>query len=352
MTTTPSWACCTNEDTENYEQFINCIRCNKSYHFHCLSIPEIPNDSDIYRQWKCPGCMILISKTVTKDSTPMRNISTTRGNKRQALNSPPASTALTADDVRSIVQEVIKTEFATLLQQINNTIVSTINRELEPIKKDVDELKTSLTFHTKEFDEFQSDHVKAMSCITGLEDENRQLKNTVAELNYRLNYLEQHARSNNLEIQCLTESTKENLYTVVKQLGSAVGYELKDVDILHATRIAKLNTKNPRPRSIVVQLASPRTRDSLLAAVIEYNKKHSLNKLNTANFGLAGNKTPVYVVEHLSPSNKALHAATRLKAKEKGYKYVWVRGGRIFVKKTDDADHVLIKNQDTLNKLL
>ncbi|CAB3254133.1 unnamed protein product [Arctia plantaginis] len=260
---TLKWGCCTNEEAEEHEQLINCIRCNKSYHFLCLSLPEIPADSDVYRQWKCPVCMILTSKTRTKDCTPVRNtsVSTTRGSKRQALNSPPESSAVTAEDVRSIEQSVIETEFATLLKQLNNTLVSTLNKELEPLKTDIEELKTSFTFHTKEFDELKSEHVIVKSNIINLKEENQQLNNTVSELRQKLNYLEQHARSNNLEIQCLPENAKENLYTVVKQLGSVVGCELKDGDILHATRTAKLNKSIARPRSVVVQLASPRTRD-------------------------------------------------------------------------------------------
>lgn len=59
----------------------------------------------------------------------------------------------------------------------------------------------------------------------------------------------------------------------------------------------------------------------------------------------------IYIVEDLSPSNKALHAATRIKAKEKNYKYVWLRNGKIFVKKSDGSDYILIKNMNDLNKL-
>ncbi|CAB3256152.1 unnamed protein product [Arctia plantaginis] len=156
--TTPSWGCCANEDTDEYEQFINCIICNKSYHFLCLSIPEIPNDSDVHRQWKCPGCMILITKSSREDRTPLRTVSTRRGGKRQALNSPPNPATVTADDVRSIVRDVIKTELAAMLHQINSTIVNTINKELEPVKREVEDLKESLLYHTKDFDELRSEH--------------------------------------------------------------------------------------------------------------------------------------------------------------------------------------------------
>lgn len=117
----------------------------------------------------------------------------------------------------------------------------------------------------------------------------------MADLSHRINYLEQQTRSNNLELQCLPENKQENLYTVVKQLGSVVGCVLSDNDILHCTRVAKLQATNTRPRSVVVQLASPRIRDNLLASTIDYNKEKKTNteKLNSADLGIAGDKKPV-----------------------------------------------------------
>ena len=62
-------------------------------------------------------------------------------------------------------------------------------------------------------------------------------------------------------------------------------------------------------------------------------------------------RRPIYVMEHLSPSLKSLHAATRIKAKEKGYKYVWIKSGRIYVRKTDSSEHKCVKNIESLNSL-
>lgn len=349
---TPSWGCCTNKSMVGNDKFINCVQCNKPYHFLCLSITEISKESKEYNVWKCPECLSQMPKVSKKDCTPIRNVTTSRGNKRPALNSPTKITAVTSDEVRSIVQEVVHKELDTMAQQFTNMIVTIINRELEPIINEMKDLKESLNFHTAEFDRFQSEHVELKGNFKHLQEENNSFKKTVCDLSQRLNYLEQQARSSNLEIQCLPENKQENLFSVAKQLGSVVGCGIKDGDIMNCTRIAKLQTSSDRPRSIVVQLASPRIRDQLLASVINYNKKTPECKLSSADFGLAGNKTPVYVVEHLSPAHKALHAATRLKAKEKGYKFVWVRNGRIFVRKNVDSDHILIKTIETVNKLV
>lgn len=113
-----------------------------------------------------------------------------------------------------------------------------------------------------------------------------------------------------------------------------------------------MNRENKRPRSIVVQFNSVKIRDEYLAASLSFNKNKPIkDKLNSSHIGLEGEKTAIFISEHLSPTNKALHAATRAAAKEKGYKYVWVKNGRVFARKSDDSDYIFIRNTDSLSKL-
>lgn len=117
------------------------------------------------------------------------------------------------------------------------------------------------------------------------------------------------------------------------------------------TRIAKRDTSNPRPRS-VLERSSPRLRDTFLAACVNYNKANSKAKLNSSHLGISMDKpTQIYVTEHLSPENKALHAATRTRAKELGYKFVWTRNGRIFIKKDESSPAIVIGDREKLNLL-
>lgn len=162
--------------------------------------------ADESRKLTGSGCSKLSLNPSSKDCTPTRNVNISRGNKRPALNSPPENKMLTSDDVREIVQDVVKTELAAMLQKWKSTIVSVINEELEPMRSEVRELSVSLDFHTKQFEEFQSEHVALKNTVKELKDENIQLNRSNLELNQRLNNLEQQARSNNLEKQCCPEN--------------------------------------------------------------------------------------------------------------------------------------------------
>ncbi|XP_047032296.1 uncharacterized protein LOC124641458 [Helicoverpa zea] len=295
-----------------------------------------------------------VSPTNKTDTTTLRNVSTTRGNKRQALSSPPqvaTEEKLSRDNVRQIIQEVMKTELSQMLLKINESTNNILNRELQPIHEKIAVMTDSMTFMNSQYEDLLKEHAASKEIIKDLQRVNMDMKNNIGDLKERINQLEQQTRSNNIEIQCLPEKKQENLFHIVAALSKVVGCTMEDRDILHCTRVAKLNPKNTRPRSIVVQLASPRIRDQLLASSISFNKNNSENKLNTTHLGYSGPKTAIYIMEHLSSTNKSLHAAARIKAKELGYKYVWVRGGRVFMRKVQESEHILIRNKDILDKL-
>lgn len=245
----------------------------------------------------------------------------------------------------------MKAEFSDMLAELNKNLIKTMNSELETVNTEIKEMVKSMQFINKQFEDFERIQKESNETIHSLELENTELKTAMANLNVRVNNLEQQSRSNNIEVQCMPEAKNENVYSVIKQLGKVVNCEVQDKDILYCTRIAKSNPKSTRPKSIVAQLASPKLRDQLLASVIQFNKGNRDKKLNCGHLGLPGVNSPVYVTEHLSPANKALHAAARTKAKEMNYKYVWVRNGKIFVRRDDGAEYLLIKNMNSLSKL-
>ncbi|KAF9405079.1 hypothetical protein HW555_014025 [Spodoptera exigua] len=341
-----TWGCC--DQVVVNEKYATCVKCHKKYHYNCLSLKEkynVPND------WQCPTCINSGPKISKSDSTPLRNVSTTRGNKRPALGSPPKTDNITlsCDDIRQLIQDAVKKEQAEMLSKFTETL----NRQLQPIKEQMDKMDKSMLFMNSQYEDLLKEYCASKETVKELQKENLEMKMCINDLSSRVNQLEQQTRSifQNIEIQCLPEKKQENLLQIVTQLSKVVGSGIVDSDIKYCTRVAKQSSTNSRPRSIVVQLASPRTRDQFLAATIKYNKSNPDNKLNTSHLGYAGPKSPIFITEHLSTTNKALHTAARIKAKELGYQFVWVRGGRIFIRKEQESEHILVRSKDTLNKL-
>ena len=58
-----------------------------------------------------------------------------------------------------------------------------------------------------------------------------------------------------------------------------------------------------------------------------------------------------HVNEHLSRGNKLLFRDARRAAREKQYKYVWVRGGKIFLRKDDRARVIHVSDADKISRL-
>lgn len=185
--------------------------------------------------------------------------------------------------------------------------------------------------------------------IHRLEEDNKQLHSAISDLTIRLSRTEQHMRENNVEVNGVPEHKSENLVKTIMQLASIVKTSIKEDDIINVTRVAKIDKSSDRPRSIIAKFQSVRHRDSLLAAVAAYNKCNKDDKLNSRHLGLGGPKASVFVSEHLIPSTKALHASTRLKAREMKYKFVWVRNGRVYVRKNEESGKaIFIRNMDCL----
>lgn len=288
-----------------------------------------------------------------------------------AEKSPPVATRAARVETEVNLQDTILTEIRKLRREMNEkfdsqqaslakfeTTLATVRKEVNDLSlrfssmyEDFDEFKKTVSFLSDAHDEQVELNARNKNFITELLQNNATMSTQVRELETRLEQIDQLARENNVEIQCIPEHKTENLLTIVKQVGRVVGNELQDSEIQSFHRVAKLNEETNRPRSIVVKLASPRVRDNLLAAVRNFNKKNELEKLNSSHIGIGGAKQPIFVTENLTLANKKLHAATRIAAKEKKYNFVWVRNGRIFVRKDVTTKSLLVKNFKCLESL-
>lgn len=351
------WGCCPYGDDNDKQSFIKCNGCNQNYHFSCIAEVKSSFSSESALLWKC-----LICKPKTNanknDDTPVRSVNATRGNKRQAFNSPEIPepdtgfAAVTKNDVHDIIKSAISSELDKIVDKLSNTVSKSLDTKLKPLETEMSKMRDSMDFLSHKYDELLKEHVAMKEVMKVVQDDNSLLKVTVNELNLKVEQLEQQARSNNIEIQCVPERKQENVLEIIMNLSKAIDCKLDQTDIMNCTRIAKLRQDSPRPRSIVVQLASPRLRDQFIASVANFNKVNSKDKLNSTHLGLSGTTVPIFVCEHLTPTNKALHAAVRQKAKEAGYKFVWIRSGKIFVRKEVDSSYILIKNKDSLSKIV
>lgn len=374
------------------KEYLQCSTCNLRYDLLCSNISDKKFKTMKVvdkATWKCQDCRSKLPKTNNTD-TPVRTTKTespkhspkdtnvTMRSKRphspllspveddlvvssdtsQKKNNSPNTSANTTTTSSPITEEgtvlkITQSSFRQIIrQEIGNALKEVVAEQFKQINDLISGFRTSLEFFNEKYEEVKVNLEQNSSKLQAVEGENIKLRTCVQDLTKRINLMEQHNRVTNIELQNVPENRSENLITTVLQLSSITKCQIEDTDIAYCARIAKKDTQTARPRSILVKFNTPRLRDSFLAAAINFNKDNKNNKLNTSHLGIAAeNPTPIYVVEHLSADNKALHAAARVRGKELGYKFVWVRNGRVFMKKNDQAERIVITCQEVLKSI-
>ncbi|CAH0401661.1 unnamed protein product [Chilo suppressalis] len=343
---------------------LECSRCAEIYHYLCLNMSseEVNNiKQDAKLKWMCPNCRNKQPKgdntnNYVRPSTPtgLADITFNVARRKVQTKHDQVITSMgTSSDyvTRTDIQLLIREEMRSVMREFTCELTETITSRFKDITDQLSEFKDSLNFLSEHFDSLKEDIEKHSSDINTLNKENELLRCELNALSSRVRQMDQLSRSANLELQCVPEHRSENVLSIVKQLSGVVKCPVNDSDISYCSRIAKSNNNSERPRSILVKFSTPRLRDTVLAASIQYNKKNPDEKLNSSTLGIDDKKTPIFVVENLTPENRHLHAAARLRAKQLDYKYVWVRAGRVYMRKTDDSEPIFIRNIDVINNL-
>lgn len=172
---------------------------------------------------------------------------------------------------------------------------------------------------------------KKMSSVL---DENQGLKKQVEEMKDHVDELQQRSRMNNIIINGIQQNRNEDIYKVVEQ----IGLKLKIKDPLSQVQVAhRVNSTNKdKSKPIVVRLLNTKTRD-------QWTSAYRSNKLWEQNF---------YVNEHLTKRNQDILYKTKKFKAENGFKYVWVRDCKIFIRKTENTRVFVIRREEDLKRVL
>lgn len=336
--------------------YLICVTCKQGYDLLCASLTPKRfgiMDTEAKKKWNCQECL---SKLPKKDNsnTPIRLTNLPSGSTKDSILSQDdeyvtmrikkqysladnSSSYVTVEMLRKIVKE-----------EMTETISCLVSENLTNLNQQISGFEQSLSFISKQYDSLVQAVNEKNEIIKNLASHNQNLSSQVRDLKDKLSQVEQSLRIANVKITGVPEHKSENLVRTVEQLGRIVESPIAESDILHVTRIAKFNKESKRPRSIIVKLQNQNRRDELLAAVSRFNKKNRDKKLNTEHLGIGGHSQPIFVSEHLTLTMKHLHAATRMKAREVGFKFVWIRDGRIFVRKSELSPAICIKDEESL----
>ncbi|XP_064479072.1 uncharacterized protein LOC135392285 [Ornithodoros turicata] len=156
----------------------------------------------------------------------------------------------------------------------------------------------------------------------------------IRQLKVQINELDQYGRRNNIEIRGLPYLAGEALLDVVNEVAlklelpplTGVGY-----DAMHRL----LSQSNAHAPPVIIKFKDRKTRDAWLGQ----RSKLKLNSQTVRN-------EQIFLCENLTLQNKKLLWQARMSAKEKGYQFVWVRNGLIFVGRADGTTAIEITHTE------
>lgn len=185
---------------------------------------------------------------------------------------------------------------------------------------------------------------KCLKIIDDLVEKNKTLNKKVADLEQRVEEMEQYSRANAVEIQGVPEQKNEDVVSVVMGVGKALDMDITESMIDACHRLGRRTGPNSPPPGIIVKFVRRLDKEEIL------QKRRVKRTLSTRHMNLSMDQ-PIYINEALTPVRRRLLAEARRIKREKGIKFLWVRGGKIFLRREESAPVVQVTCQADLDKL-
>ncbi|XP_046384872.1 uncharacterized protein LOC124155198 [Ischnura elegans] len=263
--------------------------------------------------WKCSECQ-----------------SVHRQSLRDSVSSDRCEGSTSLEDVYALIKEM-KNE----LKVTENNLGDSINKLYERLDDSVKIIEEQ----GKRLD-------RCYEQISALQNENVQLKKRVNDALSRCDDLEQRALVNSVEIHGVPFSAHENLTQVVCKIGTELGVEIKDEAIDFCYRYKSMS--NDKPGGIHVKFVSQRTKEDIL---LKRRVKRNFSTRHLTLEGTPPTDSPIYINESLCPGRRRLFSAAREAKKTKNYDFLWIRGGKIYLRKAEKHPAKLVLCMDDISKL-
>ena len=191
--------------------------------------------------------------------------------------------------------------------------------------------------HTQEIQKLKEENARLSTVTSELSIECTNLSTETINLREQLDGVETYLRVNNIEISGLDDPVNENetveglILECLNGLNPETPLTPNDIDICH-----ELPQRNGG-KNHVVRFVSRKTKFMAIDA-----KKKPANRQYTFR------TKPIYINEHLTPKNKHLFMLAKEKKNSNQYKYLWTRGGRVFIRKDDSSAVIKVDSEEII----
>ncbi|CAG9773119.1 unnamed protein product [Ceutorhynchus assimilis] len=180
--------------------------------------------------------------------------------------------------------------------------------------------------------------------IKTLKAENIEMQKEIRSIKNQNMIREQEAKTNNV-VPVGMKNTIDEQKTCLPELKNKTDKVLNYIDFSirpsdYKVRIINMNKENS---PILVTFQTQQQKLSVLS------KRREKGKIISNDCGLEG-PSPIFVNEDLTSEQRRLFRSART-LREKDYQYVWVKGGRVFVRRSGSEDVVRVRTDEDIQRL-
>uniref|UniRef100_T1HTD6 PHD domain-containing protein n=2 Tax=Rhodnius prolixus TaxID=13249 RepID=T1HTD6_RHOPR len=303
-----------------------CAKCKLIFHLECVGLTS--EDwimlKDLNKTWLCAVC--------SKDMRAARTDSTPA--------SPVPSTVPSTSDVHTL-KELLKAVQSNT-SALNNFIESQKVQNAD-ILKSLDTCHCSIKENTDTTNALQMKVDSLIARVEELSSEKRLLESRVSQLQMTVEVLKQASRDKTVEIHNIPFVQGENTGDLLDKIGIALDVDVGEVDFVYRAKPTPSTIDPPRPPPIIASFLRRSTCDNLVA------RRKVKRDFSTRHIGWDVQENHIiYINESLTPYFKKLYGAARAAKKLNIIKYVWVKNGRVLIRKTDGAPVISVCHSDDI----
>jgi nitrate/nitrite-specific signal transduction histidine kinase len=204
---------------------------------------------------------------------------------------------------------------------------ASIESIFEKQNQELTDLKSTVNLMSERLNRMDDDREGTVSKMSALQAENRRLKSDV-------NRIEQSLLETSIGVQGISVPAEDELQPVINTL-------LSRIDCNELTKEIVGITRNPHAKrqEITIKFATKAARDRVLTS------KKRVGEIRAEELNCQGER--IYMNEKLTTYNGHLLWLAKT-TKPQGYKYVWTRNGKIYMRKEEGAKSIVIRDVDDI----
>lgn len=316
----------------NDGRIMTCVECKSSYHLGaaCSGISDSTfTTMGVAKRdkWRCKACRPSGASVSAVENTFLAQLA--------AVNEKLDILKSLKENVDSLLQLPAKVDHLLSLKPVVDKLTDTVAA-----------VQTSIEFFSEKYDSLLSQVVANDKVVKALESDVGSLREcvsdqafTIQRLQTELNDMDQYSRLPNMEIRGLPFHANEDLRKVISDMAMKINLdEYNQTDVLSVHRLPAKRDKTP---DVIVRFASANIKEKWMAA---RGRLRSLSRDGVLPY--------LFFNDNLTRANRELFWMARAKGKEKMYKFVWVKNGKIFVRKNEGLSLVRIMCVSDLDKLV